>query len=76
MIVPNALIGLISSMARMPMLNICTPPPDMYSINAFMGSDLPGVIAISQARFCFSLAYDSAAKAECATEVVFFCGDI
>jgi hypothetical protein len=30
----------------------------MYSMNAFIGRDLAGDIARSQARFCFSFEYD------------------
>jgi len=48
--------GLIRSMNTIPMLNICTPPPDMYSMKACMGSDLAGLIAKSHARFAFSFA--------------------
>lgn len=38
----------------MPMLKICTPPPDMYSMKACMGNDLSGEIANSHAFFFFS----------------------
>jgi len=48
--------GLIRSMNTMPILNICTPPPDMYNMKACIGSDLAGPIAKSQARFSFRLA--------------------
>lgn len=47
------------SMNTIPMLNICTPPPDMYNINACIGRDLAGEIARSQARFSFNDAYDA-----------------
>lgn len=56
LIVETALMGFKRSMAKMPILNICTPPPDMYSMNAFIGSDLAGDIARSQARVRFNLA--------------------
>ena len=26
-----------NAMRTIPMLNICTPPPDMYNMNAYMG---------------------------------------
>ena len=42
----------------MPMLKICTPPPDMYSMNACMGSDLSGEIAKSHAFRVFSSSYE------------------
>ena len=45
--------GESKSIATMPMLKICTPPPDMYSINACIGSDLSGETANSQAFFVF-----------------------
>ena len=44
----------------MPMLKICTPPPDMYSMNACIGKDFAGPIAASQARFSFPASYDAA----------------
>ena len=56
----KALIGLIKSMAKMPILNICTPLPDMYSMNAFIGRDLAGAMARSQARCCFNAICDDA----------------
>lgn len=46
--------GEIKSIATMPMLKICTPPPDMYNINACIGRDLSGEMAKSQAFFSFS----------------------
>lgn len=46
------------SMNTIPMLKICTPPPDMYNMNACMGRDLAGEMARSQARLSFSDAYD------------------
>lgn len=48
-----ALSGLVRSIPTTIMLNICTPLPDMYSIKAFMGTDLAGAIATSHAFFCF-----------------------
>ena len=42
----------------MPMLKICTPPPDMYSMNACMGSDLSGEIAKSHAFRVFNSSYE------------------
>lgn len=42
------------SMNTIPMLKICTPPPDMYNMNACIGRDLAGEMARSQARFSFS----------------------
>ena len=41
----------------MPMLKICTPPPDMYSMNACMGRDFAGATARSHARFSLSFSY-------------------
>jgi len=38
------------SMNTIPMLNICTPLPDMYNMKACMGRDLAGPTANSQAR--------------------------
>ena len=48
-----ALSGLVRSIPTTIMLKICTPLPDMYSMNAFMGTDLAGAIATSHAFFCF-----------------------
>jgi len=42
----------------MPMLKICTPPPDMYSMNACMGKDLTGEMAKSQAFLVFRSSYE------------------
>jgi hypothetical protein len=53
--------GESKSMATMPMLKIWTPPPDMYNMNACMGSDLTGEMAKSHARFCFSASWESRA---------------
>lgn len=50
--------GLDSSMNTIPMLKICTPPPDMYNMNACIGRLFAGEIAMSHARFSFSAAYD------------------
>ena len=53
----------------MPMLKICTPPPDMYSMNACMGNDLTGEIAKSHAFLVFSSSYEfTAASAVIAAE--------
>jgi hypothetical protein len=49
------------SIATMPMLKICTPPPDMYSMNACMGSDLSGEMAKSQAFLFFKSSYAAVA---------------
>jgi hypothetical protein len=46
------------SIATMPVLKICTPPPDMYSMNACMGSDLSGEMAKSQAFLVFKSSYE------------------
>lgn len=51
------------SMNTIPMLKICTPPPDMYSMNACIGRDLAGETARSQARLSFNDAYDEDAAA-------------
>jgi len=48
--------GLRRSIKTIPILNICTPPPDMYNMNACMGNDLAGDMAKSHARLSFSLA--------------------
>lgn len=45
--------GLSSNMNTIPMLNICTPPPDMYSMNACIGNDFAGEMARSHARLSF-----------------------
>lgn len=42
----------------MPMLKICTPPPDMYSMNACMGSDFTGEIAKSHAFLVLRSSYE------------------
>jgi hypothetical protein len=55
--------GESKSIATIPMLKICTPPPDMYNMNACMGSDLTGEMAKSHARFCFSASCESSAAA-------------
>ena len=47
----------------MPMLKICTPPPDMYSMNACIGSDLSGEMANSQAFFVFRASCELSASA-------------
>jgi len=52
-----ALTGLINSMTRMPRLKTWTPPPDMYSMKAFMGNDFAGEMARSQARLSLSSSY-------------------
>lgn len=52
LVVMIALMGLVSSMPTTIILKICTPEPDMYSIKAFMGTDLAGAKATSHARFC------------------------
>ena len=41
------------------MLKICTPPPDIYSMNACIGNDLAGEIAKSHALDTFMLSYDA-----------------
>jgi len=61
LIAATLLNGLISSMNTIPMLNICTPPPDMYNIKACIGSDFAGEMARSQARFSFSATYEAVA---------------
>lgn len=55
--------GESKSIATMPMLKICTPPPDMYSMNACMGSDLSGEIAKSQALRVLSASCEPNASA-------------
>lgn len=54
LIAARFLKGLESSMNTIPMLKICTPPPDMYSMNACIGRDLAGENARSHARFDLS----------------------
>lgn len=49
------------SMNTIPRLKICTPPPDMYNMNACIGRDFAGEMARSQARLSFSDAYDDVA---------------
>lgn len=41
----------MSNIKTIPMLKICTPPPDMYSIKACIGNDLAGPVENSHARF-------------------------
>ena len=60
--------GLKSSMNTIPMLNICTPPPDMYSMNACMGSDFAGEMAKSHARLSLRDSYDAFAVANALLE--------
>jgi hypothetical protein len=48
--------GVKRSMNTIPILNICTPPPDMYNMNACIGNDLAGDIAKAHARLSFSFA--------------------
>ena len=48
-------------MNTMLMLKICTPPPDMYNMNACIGRDFAGETARSQARLSFMDSYDAAA---------------
>ena len=52
--------GLNINMNTIPMLKICTPPPDMYSMNPCIGRDLAGEMARSHALFSFRAAYESA----------------
>jgi hypothetical protein len=42
--------GVSRSMNMIPMLNIWTPPPDMYNMKACIGRDFAGEIAKSHAR--------------------------
>jgi len=57
--------GESKSIATIPMLKICTPPPDMYNIKACIGSDFTGEMAKSHALFTFSASCEpSAALAE------------
>lgn len=51
LIAATFLNGLNSNMNTIPMLKICTPPPDMYSMKACIGRDLAGDIARSHALF-------------------------
>ena len=55
--------GESKSIATIPILKICTPPPDMYSMNACIGSDLTGEMAKSHALFTFSASCESSAAA-------------
>ena len=61
--VDRFLNGDSKSIATMPMLKICTPPPDMYSMNACIGSDLTGEMANSQAFFVFNASCELSASA-------------
>ena len=57
--------GESKSIATIPMLKICTPPPDMYNMKACIGSDLTGEMAKSHALFTFSASCEfSAAEVE------------
>jgi hypothetical protein len=51
--------GVRRSIKTMLMLNICTPPPDMYNMKACIGNDFAGEIAKSHAFFSFILSYAS-----------------
>lgn len=53
-----------NSMKTIPMLKICTPPPDIYNMNACIGNDFAGDVAKSHALFSFNAAYESADTAE------------
>ena len=53
----SALNGENSNIATMPMLNIWTPPPDMYSMKNCIGSCLAGAMAKSHARLAFKASY-------------------
>jgi hypothetical protein len=64
--VDRFLKGESKSIATMPMLKICTPPPDMYSMNACIGSDLTGEMANSQAFFVFRASCELSASAAAA----------
>ena len=55
--------GVKSSMNTIPMLKICTPPPDMYSMKACIGNDLAGPMAKSHAFFSFNVVYEADAVA-------------
>lgn len=69
--VDRFLKGESKSIATMPMLKICTPPPDMYSMNACIGSDLSGETANSQAFFVFRASCElSASAADADADVV------
>ena len=57
LIAARFLNGLESSMNTMPMLNIWTPPPDMYSMKNCIGSCLAGAMAKSHARLALSDSY-------------------
>ena len=46
--------GESKSIATIPMLKICTPPPDMYNMKACIGNDLTGEMAKSHALFTFN----------------------
>jgi len=54
----------------MPMLKICTPPPDMYNMKACIGKDLTGEIAKSQAFLVFRSSYEFTAASVPAAAVV------
>ena len=58
--------GVRRSIKTMPMLKTCTPPPDMYSITACIGSCLTGLMARSQARFLRRASYDEGSAAAAA----------
>ncbi len=55
--------GESKSIATIPILKICTPPPDMYSMNACIGKDLTGEIAKSQAFLVLRSSYEFNASA-------------
>ena len=57
LIADTFLNGESRSIVTMPMLKICMPPLDMYSINACMGSNLSSEITKSHAFLIFSFSY-------------------
>jgi len=56
--------GESKSIATIPMLKICTPPPDMYNMKACIGSDFTGEMAKSHALFTFSASCEPSAAVE------------
>lgn len=53
-----------NSMKTIPILKIWTPPPDIYNMNACIGSDFAGDVAKSHALFSFNAAYESTDTAD------------
>jgi hypothetical protein len=52
------------SIATIPILKICTPPPEKYTMTSCIGNCLAGDVAKSHARLALSASYRSAFSSE------------